>query len=188
MIPDQIAHAMRQHWWLFLLRGIAAIAFGVLTLVWPGATLAVLVVLMGAYALVDGVVSVASALRVRRLFDRWWVLLVHGLVSAALGVLMFLRPGLSLAFIVVSVSIWMFLAGVAQFMLARAQKAMGASGRWSVLGGILSIALALAALAFPGLTLAAVLALIAWFAVVVGGVQVLIAFGARSFAKRLAIA
>jgi len=188
MIPDEFAHAMHQHWWLFLLRGIAAIAFGVLTLVWPGATLAVLVALMGAYALVDGVVSIASALRVRRLLGRWWVVLLHGLVSAALGVLMFLRPGLTLAFIVVSVSIWMFLAGVAQFMFARAQQAMGGSGRWSFLCGILSIALALAALAFPGLTLAAVLALIGWFAVVVGGVQVLVAIAARSFARRLAIA
>jgi uncharacterized membrane protein HdeD (DUF308 family) len=55
MVPDEIASAIRQHWWLFLLRGIAAIAFGVLTLAWPGATLAVLVAFMGAYALVDGV-------------------------------------------------------------------------------------------------------------------------------------
>jgi len=186
MIPEQIASAIRTHWWLFLLRGIAAIAFGLLTLAWPGATLALLVAFMGAYALVDGVVAVASALQLRRLFGRWWVVLVHGLVSAALGALMFLRPGLTLAFIVVSVSLWMFLAGVAQFMLARAQNAMGASSRWSVLGGILSIALALAALAFPGLTLAAVLALIAWFALVLGGVQVVVAFGARAFARRLA--
>jgi len=188
MLPDQIAGAIRKHWWLFLLRGIAAIAFGVMTLAWPGATLAVLVAFIAAYALVDGVVALSYAVQLRRVFDRWWLLLVHGLISAAFGAFAFLRPGLSLAFIIVSVSLWMVLAGVAQFMLARAQKAMGASSRWSVVGGILSLALAVAALAFPGLTLAAVLALVAWFALVVGSVQVVVAFGARSFAKRVAIA
>jgi len=57
MLPDHIAAAVRHHWWLFLLRGVAGVAFGVLTLLWPGATLVVLMAFIAAYALVDGIVA-----------------------------------------------------------------------------------------------------------------------------------
>ncbi len=188
MISAQIADAVRHHWWLFLLRGIAAIVFGVLTLLWPGATLVVLTAFIAAYALVDGIVALVYAFRLRPMFDRWWALLVQGLISGAFGVAAFIYPTLSLAYIVVSVSLWMLLASIAQFMLARAQRAMGASSGWSVLGAILSLALAVAAVAYPGLTVATVLVLIAWFALVVGIVQLVVAFRVRSFAKAMATA
>jgi uncharacterized membrane protein HdeD (DUF308 family) len=186
MIPGQIAVAVRHHWWLFLLRGVAAIAFGVLTLFWPGATLTVLMAFIAAYALVDGIVALMYAFQLRPMFDRWWVLLVQGLISGAFGVLAFFNPGLSLAYIIVSVSLWMLFASIAQFMLARAQQAMGASSGWSVLGAILSLGLAVAAVVYPGLTIATVLALIAWFALVVGAVQLVVAFRVRGFAKAMA--
>src|SRR5207244_10313716 len=127
MITDQIAAAVRHHWWLFLLRGIAAIAFGVLTLLWPGATLVVLMAFIAAYALVDGIVALMYAFRLRPSFDRWWILLIQGLISAAFGVLAIFRPGLSLAYIIVLVSLWMVLAGIGQLLLARAIKGLGGS-------------------------------------------------------------
>src|SRR5712671_4482438 len=107
MLPDQMATAVRHHWWLFLLRGIAALAFGVLTLLQPGATLVVLMAFIIAYALVDGVVALVYAFRLRRMFDRWWMLLIQGVISIAFGVLAILQPGLSVAYIVVSVALWM---------------------------------------------------------------------------------
>src|SRR6266576_1724984 len=107
MISAQIADAVRHHWWLFLLRGIAAIVFGVLTLLWPGATLVVLTAFIAAYALVDGIVTLVYAFRLRPLFDRWWMLLLQGVISAAFGVLAIFNPGLSVAYIVVSVALWM---------------------------------------------------------------------------------
>jgi uncharacterized membrane protein HdeD (DUF308 family) len=103
-------------------------------------------------------------------------------------VLAFLRPGLSLLYIVISVSLWMLVASIAQFMLARAQKHMGASPVWSTIGGILSLVLAVAAVAYPGLTVLSVVALIAWFALVIGVIQVVVAFRVRSLAGRLAVA
>src|SRR2546430_15500994 len=142
MLPDHIAAAVRHHWWLFLLRGVAGVAFGVLTLLWPGATLVVLMAFIAAYALVDGIVALVYAFRLRPLFDRWWMLLVQGLISGTFGVLAFIYPTLSLAYIVVSVSLWMLMASIVQFLLARAQKAMGAAPGWSVLGGFLTLALA----------------------------------------------
>ena len=53
-------HSLAENWWLFLLRGICAILFGVLTFVWPGVTLVTLVLLYGAFTLTDGECAFAS--------------------------------------------------------------------------------------------------------------------------------
>jgi len=187
MIPN-LPDAARHHSWLFLLRGLLALAFGLLTLSVPRATLVLLVAFIAAYALVDGAVTITYAFRMRSIFSRWWVMLIQGLVSAAFGVLAFMRPGLSLLYIVIMVSLWMFVAGMAQFALAQVQRSMGASAAWSIAGGVLSVALAVAAVAFPRLTVLTVLALVAWFALAVGIVQIVVAMRLRTFGKRLASA
>src|SRR5437899_3294012 len=112
MTPDNITAAARHHWWLFLLRGTAALAFGVLTLWWPGATLVVLMAFIAAYALVDGLVALVYAFQLRPLFDRWWVLLLQGLISGAFGVLACLRAALALWWLVVAVALWVLLSAV----------------------------------------------------------------------------
>ncbi len=188
MIPAQIAVSVRHHSWLFLLRGVAAIAFAVLTLLWPGATLVVLMAFIAAYALVDGVVTLLFASRLRHTFPRWWVLLLQGAISTAFGVLAFIHPTLSLLYLVLCVSLWMLLASVGQFMLASAQKAMGARHGLSIVGGVLSLALAIAAVVFPGLTVATVLVLVAWFALMMGIVQLMVAWRAHNFAGALSAA
>lgn len=188
MLSHEMTTAARHHWWLFLLRGLLALGFGIVVLMWPGATVVVLTAFVAAYALVDGIVTLVGAFRLRPLFNRWWLLLVQGLISTAFGGLAFLYPGLSLAYIVVSVSVWWLFAAVAQFMLARVQKAMGGSSGWSTLGGIVSLALAVAAIVWPRLTVATVVVLIAWFALVVGIVQLVVAFRVRSFARAMATA
>ncbi len=183
MLPDQIATAVRHHWWLFLLRGIAGVAFGVLTLLRPDATLVVLMAFIIAYALVDGIVALVYAFRLRPLFDRWWMLLIQGVISCAFGVLAILQPGLSVAYIVVSVALWMLFAGIAQLLLVRVIKTMGGSPRWTMVGGILTLVLAIAAVAFPRATVAAVLVFVAWFALVIGIVQLVVAFRVRSLVR-----
>src|SRR5207245_1557332 len=86
---------------------------------WPGATVIALTAFIAAYALVDGIIAVGSAVRMRAIFDRWWILLIQGVISIAFGVLAFMNPALSLLYIVISVSLWMLLASLALFMLGR---------------------------------------------------------------------
>src|SRR5437870_4981918 len=142
MLPDPVAAAVRYHWWLFLLRGVAGVTFGVLTLFWPGATLVVLMAFIAAYALVDGIVALVYAFRLRPLFDRWWMLLLQGVISAAFGVLAIFNPGLSVAYIVVSVALWMLVAGLVQLVLAWVEESVGGAGGWSMVGGMLGLAVA----------------------------------------------
>src|SRR5262245_2355725 len=87
-----LLNALAQSWWLLLLRGIAAIIFGVLAFVWPGITLVTLVLFYGAYALVDGIFAVMAAIRGGTPGPRWWLAIV-GLCGIVVGLLTFFWPG-----------------------------------------------------------------------------------------------
>ena len=69
-------NALARYWWLILLRGIAAIIFGVLAFIWPGITLVTLVLFYGAFTLVDGVLALAHAIMGGNVGSRWWLALV----------------------------------------------------------------------------------------------------------------
>jgi uncharacterized membrane protein HdeD (DUF308 family) len=95
---------LARNWWLLAIRGIAGIAFGVLAFLNPNATLAVLVLLVGAYLIVDGVSLLASLIRgdppARR---SAWSVAIIGALGVIAGVIAFVWPGataLSLLFVV----------------------------------------------------------------------------------------
>src|SRR5207253_10539453 len=89
-----LVQALARYWWLLLLRGIAAIVFGVLSFAWPGITLVTLVLFWGAFALVDGVLALANAIIGGGVGSRWWLALV-GLAGIAAGIVTFMNPGLT---------------------------------------------------------------------------------------------
>ncbi len=84
-VPVIDLDSLTRNWWAVALRGLAGILFGIITFISPGISLAALVLLFGAYAFADGVLSVVSAVR-RRGADRWWLLLVQGIVGIGAGV------------------------------------------------------------------------------------------------------
>jgi uncharacterized membrane protein HdeD (DUF308 family) len=89
-----LLHVLAQNWWLLLLRGLLAIAFGILTFAWPGITLLTLIIFYGCYALVDGVISLVAAFRKERPAPMGWLILV-GVLGIAAGLLSMLLPGVT---------------------------------------------------------------------------------------------
>lgn len=83
---------LARNWGIVLLRGIAAIVFGVAAFLWPGLTLAVLVFMFGAYILVDGVFGTMDAIRYRNDKENWRVRLLDGFLGIIAGALMLLMP------------------------------------------------------------------------------------------------
>src|SRR5262245_4270303 len=106
-------NALARYWWLILLRGICAIVFGVLAFVWPGVTLFTLIILYGAYALADGVLSLAAAVMGGAPAPRWWLALV-GLFGIAAGVLTFMWPGITALVLLFFIAGWAIATGVMQ--------------------------------------------------------------------------
>ena len=73
--------SIAKSWWLYALRGVAAIIFGVLAFTRPGATILALVLVFGIYAVIDGVLAVIVAFQMREVANRWWVVLLEGLAG-----------------------------------------------------------------------------------------------------------
>jgi uncharacterized membrane protein HdeD (DUF308 family) len=113
--PRVLLHALARHWWLLLLRGICAILFGVLAFVWPGITLLTLVLLYGAFALVDGVLALAEAVMGGAPAPRWWLALV-GLLGIAVGILTFAWPGITALVLLLFIAGWAIATGILQIV------------------------------------------------------------------------
>jgi len=175
-----------ENWWLFVLRGIAACIFGVLLLARPGPSLAALVLLFGAYALVDGVLAVWTAIAGRKIYDGWWVLLLIGLIGVAVGIMTFMTPGITALALLYYIAFWAIFRGILEISTAiRLRKEI--EGEWLlILGGVASVVFGVLLLARPGAGALAVITLIAVYALVVGITLVILAFKVRGLGSRLA--
>jgi uncharacterized membrane protein HdeD (DUF308 family) len=105
-------------WWLLLLLGLVAFASGVLSLIFPAITALVLVLLMGANALVTGILDIAIALRLRKALRGEWLLVLAGIVSVAFGLLVMAFPGAGALALVWMISFYAVLSGVLLLALA----------------------------------------------------------------------
>jgi uncharacterized membrane protein HdeD (DUF308 family) len=178
---------LARHWWLFALRGVAAIIFGVLALLVPGATLFVLVTFFGAYALVDGILAVITALQHREENNRWWVILLEGLAGVVIGVLTFVWPGMTLITLYYFIAIWAILTGVLEIISAiRLRREI--RNEWSLgLAGLLSVILGLLLLADPAAGLVGLAYAVGIYAIVFGVLELYLSFRARGAAQNVTV-
>lgn len=174
---------LSRSWWLLLLRGIAAIAFGVLTWFVPGISLAALVVLFGAYAVANGVLGIWAALAGREEHESWWVLLLEGLLGVGVGVMTFLAPGITTLVLLFYIAIWAIATGVLEILAAiRLRKEI--EGEWLLLlAGLASVLFGVLLVARPAAGALALLWLIASYATVFGVLLVILAIKVRRFAS-----
>jgi uncharacterized membrane protein HdeD (DUF308 family) len=164
-------------WWAMVLRGIAAIVFGVLAFVWPHITLTALIFLFGAYALVDGVFSIIAGVKTHAENKRWWLLLILGLLSVAAGIYAFVIPTITAFILLILIASWSIVSGVFEIVGA-IQLRKHISGEWLLaLSGIISILFGALLLYNPVAGALAVVWLIGIYAVVYG--ILLLALGMR---------
>ena len=134
-IVGAVKHRQRDRgWWLILLWGLVSVAAGILAIFYPGLTTLVLVLLMGANALVTGILDIAFAIRLRKVIKQEWLLILSGVVAIIFGLLVLFFPGAGALALVWLISFYATFAGVVLLALAwRVRKA--GSGSTS-LGGL----------------------------------------------------
>jgi uncharacterized membrane protein HdeD (DUF308 family) len=110
-------NALASAWWVFLVRGIAAVVLGLSLWFQPAASLAVLVVFFGAWMLVDGIFTTVGAITGRKENEEWGWMLVSGIMSAILGALTLHAPGITAVVLVLYVAAWAIMAGISQIAL-----------------------------------------------------------------------
>ncbi|WP_288132077.1 HdeD family acid-resistance protein [Microbulbifer sp.] len=176
---------MADNWWVALLRGLFAVLFGVLTFVWPGITLLSLIILFGAYTLVDGVVAIYGAIQGRGQASKsslWWLLFV-GITGIAAGILTFFYPQVTGLVLVVFIGAWALVRGIFEIIGAvRLRKEI--DHEWLLIcAGVLSVIFGLVLLMKPGAGALALLWLIGGYAILFGLILVWLAFRLRRLKK-----
>ena len=171
-------------WWLVLLRGLAAIVFGVLTLVWPSLTLVTLIVLYAVFAIADGAFSLLGAIRGGTMAPRWW-LAVSGLLSVAAGIIALVLPDLTAIALIIFIGVWSIARGLFEIVGAiRLRKEI--DNEWSlILSGAVSVLFGLIVVVAPGAGAIALLWLIAVFAIVTGVLLVALSLRLRAASGRV---
>jgi uncharacterized membrane protein HdeD (DUF308 family) len=159
---------LTRNWWAVALRGVLAILYGVLALIWPGLTLEILVLFFGAYALVDGVFTIYAAFTHRAGHDRWWVILLEGLVGIGAGIVTLAVPGLATLVLLYVIAFWAILTGILE-IIAAVRLREEIAGEWLlILSGIASLVLGVLLLLYPAAGAVTVAWLIGVYAILFG--------------------
>jgi uncharacterized membrane protein HdeD (DUF308 family) len=173
------ADGLSRNWWVVLVRGLVGILFGIVTFFAPGITLAALVLVFGAYAFVDGVLTLVSAIRRRSTTDRWWILVLEGIAGILVGIATLFVPGITALVLLYLIAAWALVTGVLELAAAiRLRKVI--TNEWLLaLGGIVSILLGVLLIVYPGAGALAVVIWIGAYAFVFGALLVALSLRLR---------
>ncbi|HEX4590788.1 MAG TPA: HdeD family acid-resistance protein [Gemmataceae bacterium] len=174
-------------WWLLVLRGVLAIAFGIIAILAPGAALLAIALWFGAYAFVDGIFSIAAAVTGHAPGGRWGSLLVGGLLGLAVGVFTFVNPWLTEVAILYVIAFWAVATGIIE-IIAAIRLRRHIEGEWLLaLAGVLSIVFGLVLAAMPLAGMLAVAWLVGAYAVVFGTLWVGLGMQLRRFGRNMPV-
>jgi uncharacterized membrane protein HdeD (DUF308 family) len=183
-VLDDLKRLYHRTWWALVLRGLLALVVGVFIFARPLDSVAAFALVIAFWALFSGIVDIVHAIELKSAMQRWWVLLLAGMVGVGFGIAALIYyPVLSLTFAVVWVSWWLLFTGILGLYAALQQRQLGVQWRWSAAFGVLSVAASVFALLAPPVTLAAIMGLIAAFAIVGGIALVWGAFKLRSLVR-----
>jgi uncharacterized membrane protein HdeD (DUF308 family) len=178
---------LSRYWWVLLMRGVFALLFGLLAIIWPEITVLVLVLLFGAYVLVDGLSALASAFVGGRSAGRRTWLIVEGVLGVLFGLVTLIWPDVTTLVLLWLIAAWALVTGFVEILLAvrlrqeiRGEWLLGLSGALSILFGLL--------LAFwPATGAVALVVLIGVFAVIYGIVLIALSLRLRTLRQEVAV-
>ena len=171
---------LKRHWWVPVIRGIAAIVFGIIAFAYPGLTLATLVIFFGAWVLIDGVFRAAGAIAGRASDPEWGFHLIIGIVGIIIGFLTFHAPLITALALIIYIAAWALMIGATEIALAIKLR-REIKGEWFlILMGLASILFAVLILWNPAPGALALLWLIASYAIVFGILGVIFGFRLRT--------
>ena len=168
VVVEDVATTMARYWWVFLLRGLLAIAFGVIAFTYPGITLAVLVIFFGAYALVDGAFIIGATLANWRHMENHWLPMLQGILGVFVGVLTFRLPAVTALGLLIYIAAWSLATGALEIVAAIELRKVMKGELWLLLSGICSVIFAFLLMLNPFAAAIGLLWLIAVWAVVFG--------------------
>jgi uncharacterized membrane protein HdeD (DUF308 family) len=180
-----MATDLARNWWLLALRGVLGILFGIVAFVWPGATLAALILVFGAYVFVDGIFAVVAGIGMRRQIDRWWLIVLEGAAGIILGVLTFRSPDTTALVLVTFIAAWSIITGIFEIATAVRLRKLIANEWLLILSGVVSIIFGALLIALPGAGAVSIVWLLGAYALLFGILTLMLAFRVRGMRERL---
>lgn len=176
--PQHTLPMLAGNWWALLLRGIAAVLFGLAALLWPGLTLFVLVAFFGAYVLVDGIFALVAGVRGSG-GRRRWLLLAEGVLGVVAGLVTFFWPGITALVLLYIIAFWAIFTGVLEVAMAISLR-REIENEWLMgLSGVLSVVFGVILAVLPGVGLLSLVWLIGIYALVFGIALIALGFRVR---------
>jgi uncharacterized membrane protein HdeD (DUF308 family) len=167
------------NWWALAVRGVVAVLFGLAALIWPGLTLAVLIILYGAYAVVDGAFAIVAGLRADG-GTRRWLLLAEGALGILAGLIALFWPDITALVLLYVISFWAIFGGLLRIVGAVLLR-REIDNEWTMaLSGVLWVLLGIVLVVLPGVGLLSLAWLIGVFALGIGFTLIALAFRVRS--------
>lgn len=175
--PQPILPMVAGNWWALLIRGIAAVLFGLAALFWPGITLYVLVIFFGAYVLVDGVFAIAAGIRGSG--GRGWLLLAEGVLGVLAGLVALFWPGISALVLLYVIAAWAIFTGILKVVMAISLRREIENEWLMILSGVLSVVFGVVLAALPGVGLLSLVWLVGIYALIFGVALIVLGFRVR---------
>ena len=174
--------ALARNWWLFLFRGCCAIVFGILTFAWPGVTLVTLILLYGAYALIDGIFALLSAIMGDNPAPRWWLAAI-GVLGIGAGLITWFMPGLTAVLLLYYIAFWAIALGAMQIAGAIWLR-KEINNEWVLIAsGLISIVFGVILLVQPAAGALGLLLVIGAYAIVHGAALIALALRLKKYSR-----
>ena len=177
------ARVMAEGWWTYLVRGVIAVAFGVLAFISPLWGLTLLVALFGIWALMEGITSFLTGIRSRATQRNWWVEILEAIVSIAAGVVAIVFPALTAEILLILIAAWAVVIGAFQVYLAIRIRDQIKGEFWLALAGAAAIVFGVAIFLFPAASALSVTWLIGSFAIAFGLLLIILGWRLRHIAE-----
>lgn len=183
---ESMLKRLTDNWWLFLIQGIASIIFGILALVWPGETLAVLIAILGWFVLINGALGVIFAIASATSSRPWGWRLTYGILGVLVGLLILRWPGLTALTILFFIGFWAIMVGLTEIVGSIADRNEISHAWLLALEGIVSLLFGIAMIVWPGVGLLTVALLVGIYALIHGLLYCAVAFRVRTLGQALA--
>lgn len=169
-----------ENWCLYILRGILALCFGLIVLIWPGLTLEILIMLFGIYALLQGVVAFAVVFKYGK-ENFSWLILLEGIAGIAVGFFAFIWPALTAFILLVFIALWAIITGLLE-IVAAIQLSKARTGEWILgLAGVISVFFGAVLLLNPSIIILAMVWMVALYAIIFGLLMMYIGIKFRKY-------
>lgn len=175
---------LSRNWWVLVVQGVLAVIFGIAAWVWPAATVFVLVILFGAYTLVEGIFAIIAAIRGTDRNGRGWLAFI-GVASVVIGLIALFWPGITALALLYVIAAWAVVRGVIT-IIGAVQLRKEIRGEWIlILSGAVSVLFGLLLMFWPVSGVLAVIWLIGVYAVFLGIMEIILGFQVKGRGGRV---